>query len=92
MYQRRDRPDEIAHERPETERLGSAGHCPRHFNGTARLTFALDHGLEMLDGVAEAGIELVQLRHSAVVAGRYGRPPESQSRQGVHQARDGRHV
>ena len=85
--ERRDRADEVAQHRPAPQLLGTAGDHGGHLHGVASFALAVHHPLQVLDGVVPAGIELVQLRRLAAVAGAQRRPPERDARERVLQAR-----
>ena len=90
--QRRDRADEVAQHRAAAQLLGAAGDHGRHLHGVASLALTLHESLQVLDGVVPAGVELVQLRRLAVVAGAQRRPPERDARERVLEARHVGHV
>ena len=90
--QRRDRADEVAQHRPAAQLLGAAGDHRRHLHGVARFALAVHHPLQVLDRVVPAGVELVELRRLAAVAGAQRRPPERDAGERVLQPGDVRQV
>ena len=90
--QRRDRADEVAQHRPAAQLLGAAGDDGRHLHGVAGFALAVHHPLQVLDGVVPAGVELVQLRRLAAVAGAERRPPERDAGERVLEPGDVRQV
>ena len=90
--QRRDRADEVAQHRAAAQLLRAAGDHGGHLHGVAGFALAVHHALQVLDGVVPAGVELVQLRRLAAVAGAERRPPERDAGERVLQPRDVRQV
>jgi hypothetical protein len=84
LDERRDRADEVGERWPGPDRLAAAGDDGGHLDGVARLARP-HHGLalDVLDGVGEGGVQLVEGRSAAVVLGADHRPVEADRGQPV---------